>query len=129
MRKRTVTALILGGVFAAAVGCSGATQEEKYTHLRDVADKGADAHFVLVNENKPTTREVCEEHYRLFTDGIPDDTGAGASIEWQRLSKEYFTDSCVKGEPRVIRTRSTAPSSVPASADAAANKVAPADGN
>ena len=140
MRKKIVTipALVMGGVLAVA-GCGTATQEQKYEHLRSVADKGADAHFVLVNENKETTREVCEQHYDLFTDGVPQDTPTGPSMEWRQLSKDYFVDSCVKGEPRVIQTRSTTPSSttpssttpssVPASADAVAPEAASVAGS
>lgn len=133
MRIVPVTTLVVGGVVAVAVGCgTGATQEERYAHLRDVAEKGADAHFVLVKANKETTREVCEQHYRLFTDGVPGGTGDFSTEQWRQLSLEYFTDSCVKGEPRVVRTRPATPSSPsPASAPAgaAANGVVPTAGN
>lgn len=111
MRKRIVTSLIMGGMFAVAVGCGSATQDEKYAHLRDVAEKGADTHFVLINENKETTREVCQQHYKLFTDGVPADDNGFVTSQWQQLSEDYFVDSCVKGEPRVIQTRSSATTS------------------
>lgn len=97
------------------------TVEQKYEHLRDVANKGADAHFVLINENKETTREVCDQHYAVFVpDGPPaEQMGGYRSPEWTQLSKDYFGDSCVKGEPRVIQTRSSSPSTTSESATSA----------
>lgn len=115
MRKSSVTVL-LSVVLVGAAGCAKMTVEEKYAHLRDVAEKGADAHFVLVNENKQTTAEVCDQHYSVFVvDGAPAERGDGnRSAEWIQLSKDYFRDSCVKGEPREIQTRSATPSSTSA---------------
>ncbi|GLY54845.1 hypothetical protein [Lentzea sp. NBRC 102530] len=116
MRKQKVAVVLVGLVVLS--GCS-MTVEEKYQHLRDVANKGADAHFVLVNENKQTTEDVCTEHYKVFVpDGAPLEDGtsrANNTKEWDALSLDYFVDSCVKGEPRVIQSRSSSPSTVPSS--------------
>jgi hypothetical protein len=111
--------------------CAKLTTEEKYAHLRDVANKGADAHFVLINENKTTTREECEKHYKVFVpDGAPSEMGGGTnnSKEWTALSLAYFADSCVTGKPREIQTRSDGPStsSVPSSSSSTISSEPPA---
>ncbi|MFI9010140.1 hypothetical protein ACIGNX_23200 [Actinosynnema sp. NPDC053489] len=105
MRMLSVIPTVVATTFLLATGCSKLSTEQKYEHLRDVANKGADAHFVLVNENKETSREVCEQHYKVFVpDGAPNE-GGYTTKEWEQLSLDYFIDSCVKGEPRTIQTR------------------------
>jgi hypothetical protein len=89
------------------------TTEQKYAHLRDVATKGADAHYVLVNENKNPDRDTCAKHYKVFVpDGAPAENGDSKAVnskEWNDLSLDYFVDSCVAGQPREIKTRPTGP--------------------
>jgi hypothetical protein len=116
MRASAVTPLYALLLILASAGCSTErmTVEQKYEHLREVANRGADAHYVLINENKPATREVCAEHYRVFVpEGAPSENRGGggsfSSPEWEQLSVDYFADSCVSGEPREIKTRPAAP--------------------
>lgn len=115
MRKPAVIA-VWSVVLITTASCSGGgaamTVEQKYEHLRDVANRGADAHYVLVNENKTPTREICQEHYRVFVpDGAPDEDGTPSynSEQWTQLSVDYFSDSCATGQPREIKTRPTPP--------------------
>lgn len=132
VHKTSVAALVSVFILVTVAGCTSMTTEEKYAHLRDVANKGADAHFVLINENKTTTREECEKHYKVFVPkGAPSESGgAGAnSKEWEALSLAYFADSCVTGKPREIQTRSdvSSTSSVPSSSSStiSSEQVAP----
>jgi hypothetical protein len=116
MRTLSVNPPAIVCVLMLLTGCGAdLTVDQKYEHLRDAATKGADAHFVLINENKETTREVCEQHYMVFVPGSApaEHSGFGSSAEWIQLSKDYFADSCVKGEPREIQTRPSLPSSPP----------------
>jgi hypothetical protein len=120
MPKLSAIPVVVASTLVLASCGSDMTIEQKYEHLRDVANKGADAHFVLLNENKPTTREVCEQHYKVFVpQEAPQEYAArGSSPEWRQLSLDYFIDSCVKGEPRVIQTRSSTPTPAPSTTSA-----------
>ncbi|UJW36930.1 hypothetical protein L3Q67_45020 (plasmid) [Saccharothrix sp. AJ9571] len=73
--------------------------------LRNAGERGADAHYILKTENKPTTQEECEKHYQNLGGGTPSTNETGTWGEWQELHTSYFVDSCVSGEPRKPSTR------------------------
>lgn len=125
---KTAAAAVVGAAALLLPACASAmTWEQKVEHLRDMANKGADAHYILKTESKETTKEVCDQHYFVFVDGAPAEDGIASSLEWKNLSREYFVDSCVKGEPREIQTRPTTPSSTPSTTPAETSvSVAPA---
>lgn len=128
MPRITKAAVVVGAAALVLTACSSLTWDQKVEHLRDMANKGADAHYVLKTENKETSQEVCAAHYKVFTEGAPLEHGFGAanSTEWTDLSQAYFVDSCVKGEPRQIQTRPATPSSTPSTtATPTATSVSP----
>lgn len=91
--------------------CSdGLDYQQKLSELTKAGERGADAHYVLQTEHSKITKKVCEDHYRTFTDGAPNDRSgfmAGRSENWAKLHEEYFVESCLSGEARVPKTRPT----------------------
>ncbi|MBE1580446.1 hypothetical protein ACFORH_43220 [Amycolatopsis roodepoortensis] len=118
---RTMVATAAGAAVLLVSGCSSMTWDQKVEELRKIGERGADAHYILLTQNKQPTNDECTANYQLLGDGTPSDEGAGSTPEWRDLHQSYFVDSCVSGKPRVPNTRpadtpaSTAPPSTPVS--------------
>ncbi|MFE5565916.1 hypothetical protein ACFQ68_13100 [Amycolatopsis japonica] len=92
--------------------CSSLTWDQKVEELRKIGERGADAHYLLLTQNKQPTNDECTSNYQLLGDGTPTDSLGSVTKEWRDLHQSYFVDSCVSGKPRVPNTR---PSGTPAS--------------
>ncbi|WP_133116504.1 hypothetical protein [Amycolatopsis antarctica] len=109
--RRVGTVVAAVGVIAVIGGCSPMSWDQKLDALRDAGERGADAHYVLKTQNKPTTKDECNANYQNLGDGTPGEYGgSGSSEEWRNLHTSYFVDSCVSGAPRVPETRPASPS-------------------
>lgn len=112
-----MAAAAAGAALLLISACSSLTWDQKVEELRKIGERGADAHYILLTQNKQPTNDECTANYRLLGDGTPADSTGHVTNEWRDLHQSYFVDSCVSGKPRVPNTRpsDTPTSSAPAS--------------
>ncbi|WP_377514260.1 hypothetical protein [Prauserella oleivorans] len=107
--KRLSAGAALGCAAWVLAGCANMTWDQKLEALRAAADRGADAHYVLLTKEQKPTKDTCSQNYEVFMGSgntPPDEFGHGASSqEWRDLHLSYFVDSCVTGKPRQPHTR------------------------
>lgn len=91
-----------GAALLLVSACADMTWDQKKEELRKAGERGADAHYLLLTQNKRPTKDECTTNYKLLADGgTPTDSGTGGlpSNEWVDLHQSYFVDSCVSGTP------------------------------
>jgi hypothetical protein len=121
-----MAATAAGAAVLLVSGCSSLTWDQKVEELRKIGERGADAHYILLTQNKQPTNDECTTNYRLLGDGTPVDSNGSVTQEWRALHQSYFVDSCVSGKPRIPNTRpsdtptSSAPPSAPVSSSPSA---------
>jgi hypothetical protein len=124
---RTTAVALLAAVGMTVTGCGSMSWDEKLDALRQAGERGADAHYVLLNQNKAPTKDECTANYANLDDGgAPTESdGVSNSKEWNDLHLSYFVDSCVSGKPRVPQSRPPSNAPAPTSTTIPASSVSP----
>lgn len=118
IRRRCPAVVAAAAAVLTLSGCGpNLTWEQKLEALRHAADRGADAHYVLITKNQKPNKDTCTENYTVFM-GTSDDppneySGGSSSQEWRELHLSYFVDSCISGTPRQPATRPKTPTTTP----------------